>query len=362
MSKRILVLTKYPRMGASSRLRTLQYLPLLEEQGFEFTVQSLFDDDYLKNLYQRGKRSKLAIIKYYSKRLKSLLTVGSCDLIWIEYEVFPYLPAFVERALNIFGKEYIVDYDDAIFHHYDMSNNPLIRKVLSKKIATVMKNASCVTAGNNYLIDKAKSSGAERIEWIPTVVDKLRYKVDSDQKHEVKTIGWIGSPSTQKYIVDIKEALLNMSKEHSIRLLLIGANQDIVNQLPNIDIDIVSWSEDTEAEYIRQMDVGIMPLKDGPWEKGKCGYKLIQYMASGVPVVASPIGVNVDIVQASNSGYLASSIDEWTVALNALLSSSKKRQELGLFGRAAVENIYSLQVQASVLSDIFNSLNESKTI
>lgn len=359
---KILILTKYPRMGASSRLRTLQYLPLLEEQGFEFTVQSLFDDAYLKNLYENGKRSKLAIMRYYYKRLASLVTVNNYDLIWMEYEIFPYLPAFAERMLNIIGKEYIVDYDDAIFHHYDMSSNPLVRRVLSKKITTVMKSSSCVTAGNNYLISKAETAGAKRVEWVPTVVDKFRYKTEINNDSQTKTIGWIGSPSTQKYVIDIKEALLSISKNYSIRLLLIGANEDIIDQLLGIDVEVVPWSEATEAEYIRQMDIGIMPLIDGPWEKGKCGYKLVQYMASSVPVVASPIGVNIDIVNDSNSGYLASSVDQWFASLDSLLSSPEKRQEFGNAGRVSVENTYSLQVQAPVLANIFNSLNKSETV
>lgn len=353
---KILVLTKYPRMGASSRLRTLQYLPLLEQQGFEFTVRSLFDKAYLDTLYSSGSRSRSALLKYYFKRFLTLFSVGSYDLIWIEYEVFPYLPAFAEQVLALLGKNYIVDYDDAIFHNYDMSNNKVLRKFLSNKIDTVMANASCVIAGNAYLAERAQVAGAKHIEWVPTVVDKYRYMPLIERQDKKKVIGWIGSPSTQKYILNIKEALRTVCERHSARLLLVGATQDIIDQLPDIQVDVVPWNEDDEAQLIQQMDVGIMPLPDGPWEKGKCGYKLIQYMACGLPVVASPTGVNNEIINNSKCGYLADNTEQWSNSLDTLLSSADQQEMFGKAGRKAVEDIYSLQVQAPILARIFNSV------
>lgn len=343
-------------MGASSRLRTLQYLPLLEQQGFEFTVRSLFDEDYLKNLYSHEDRSKLAIARHYTKRFFTLFSVHNYDLIWIEKELFPYLPAFAERTLAFIGKKYIVDYDDAIFHNYDMSNNKILRQILAKKIDSVMENASCVIAGNAYLAERARHAGAKHIEWVPTVVDRSRYTSLPKIDGATKVIGWIGSPSTQKYIIDIKEALYAVCKRHSVRLLLVGANPNIMDQLQGIEVDVIPWSEDKEAQLIQQMDIGIMPLIDGPWEKGKCGYKLIQYMASGIPVIASPVGVNIDIINSSYCGYLANNLEEWAGSLNLLLSDVEKRNTMGDEGRKAVEDIYSLQVQAPVLARILDSI------
>lgn len=358
-SKKILVFTKYPRMGASSRLRTLQYLPMLEQQGFEFTVQSLFDETYLKNLYGKGSRSRLAIIGYYIKRLLTLFTVWRYDLVWIEYELFPYLPAFFERLLAFIGKPYVVDYDDAIFHNYDLSNNSLLTKYLGKKIDVVMGKSSCVIAGNAYLASRAEAAGAKRIEQVPTVVDQSRYAPLIKPINSPMVIGWIGSPSTQKYVVDIKDALRTACEQHGAQLLLVGATPDIAKQFPSIDVVVEPWSEEGEAELIQRMDVGIMPLPDGPWEKGKCGYKLIQYMACAVPVIASPVGVNVDIIGHSICGYLAGSTEQWADSLNALLSSAEQRKTLGSAGRKAVEEKYSLQVQAPILARMFNSIINS---
>jgi len=187
-------------------------------------------------------------------------------------------------------------------------------------------------------------------------VDHMRYTQSSPAGDRQLVIGWIGSPSTQRYVVDIKDAIQSVCYETGARLMLVGATKDIEGQLLGIPVDVVPWGEETEAGNIGQMDVGIMPLIDGPWERGKCGYKIIQYMASGVPVVASPVGVNIEIVNGSLCGSLASSLEEWQGALQKILSSGALRHELGAAGRAAVEQRYSLQVQASVWANILKQV------
>jgi len=137
--------------------------------------------------------------------------------------------------------------------------------------------------------------------------------------------------------------------------MLVGATEKMSAEFSGLDIEIVPWSEASEVELIRQMDIGIMPLPDGPWEKGKCAYKLIQYMACSVPVIASPVGVNIDVVNGSLCGLLADDSAQWEAALLQLLESPEQRLLLGNAGRKAVENRYSLQVQAPLLRQIFNS-------
>ncbi|MDF1583973.1 MAG: glycosyltransferase family 4 protein [Methyloprofundus sp.] len=350
---KILLLSKYSRKGASTRLRSLQYLPYLESKGFQVAVSSLFDDQYLDQFYQHGKRAPLRMVKFYLRRFFVLLGSFRYDLIWIEKEIYPYMPALAERLIHLLGRRYIVDYDDAIFHNYDQSGNPLLRKILGQKIDVVMRCASCVVAGNDYLASRAKAAGAVRVELVPTVVDATRYSPNEPQSSARPVIGWIGSPSTQNYVADIAQVLTMLCQKYDARLLLVGASVDIATEFPNINVKVAHWCEDSEAELIAQMDIGIMPLPNGPWEKGKCGYKLIQYMACGIPVVASPVGVNVDIVGESQCGLLADNIAEWEDALAQLLESSVLRLQLGRAGRKAVENKYSLQVQAPILADIF---------
>jgi glycosyltransferase involved in cell wall biosynthesis len=343
-------------MGASSRLRSLQYLPAFAGEGIEVAVSSLFDDKYLTELYAKGRRSKVRSLVLYLKRLFVLSKAFRYDVIWIEYEVFPYLPAFAERLLKLLGKPYVVDYDDAVFHNYDRSGSRLMRALLGNKIDAVMRNSACVIAGNEYLASRARKAGAPRIERIPTVVDSERYQCGKHDQTKKPIIGWIGSPSTQRYVVDIRDALKAVCDATGAHFLLIGATENVREQLPGIPVDVVGWTEESEAVLVAQIDVGIMPLEDGPWEKGKCGYKLIQYMACGVPVVASPVGVNVEIVNENCCGQLAESVTEWTEALTGILSSKSRQSELGMAGREAVEQKYSLQAQAPVLAGILRSV------
>lgn len=358
---KVLVLSKYSRIGASSRLRSLQYLPYLESNGVECNVASLFDGEYLRVLYQEGRRPKVQGVWLYIKRLLVLFGLFKYDLIYIEKEIFPYLPAFAERLLRLLGRPYVVDYDDAIFHNYDLSDSWIIRRFFSHKINAIMHNSACVIAGSAYLAARARAAGAPYVELVPTVVDHTRYIPRSSSSAERPVIGWIGSPSTQKYVLRIREALINVCQAHNARLMLVGATHQILAEFPGLDIDVLPWSEETEADVIRQMDIGIMPLSDGPWERGKCGYKLIQYMACAVPVIASPVGVNVDIVTGSQSGLLADTLGEWESALLQLLEAPDQRRKLGAAGRKAVEDTYSLQVQAPILCRIFEAvINKAK--
>ncbi len=355
---KILILTKYSRLGASSRLRALQYIPYLEDIGYNITVEPLFDDVYLETLYSSKTRSFNRTALLYLKRILSLRNAKNYDLLWIEKELLPYTPPILEKILNIFNISYVVDFDDAIFHNYDLSDNVIIRRFLSKKIDIVMKNAKCVTAGSSYLIERAKTANAKKTKLIPTVIDLERYKTIAPSPNEShnRTIGWIGSPYTQKYLLRIKDALNAINKKHSINLLLVGATDSIVKEFPNINVTVIPWSENTEIDCIQKMDIGIMPLLNTPWELGKCGYKLIQYMACGIPFVASSIGENINIQRESNGGYLASTQQEWIDSLDLLLTSASKRDTIGKAGRHAVEKVYSLQAQLDELTEVLENI------
>ena len=353
---RILLLSKYSRMGASSRLRSLQYLPYLEAEGIEVVARPLFDDQYLEALYTQGSRSVFKIFRQYCLRLLLLLRCSSFDLIWIEKEIFPYLPAFFERMFSLCGKPYVVDYDDAIFHNYDLSSNPVIRYFLGKKIDTVMRKSSLVIVGNDYLASRARLAGATKVVVIPTVIDMTRYRAKTYLADERLVIGWIGSPSTEHYVVSLRDVLSDVCGQFGAKLLLVGATTAIVDRLSGCEVEVVPWSEESEVDQVCKMDIGIMPLTDEPWERGKCGYKLIQYMACGVAVIASPVGVNTTIVRGSNCGLLAEKEKDWLEALTAMLESREMLAKYGAAGRQAVDNHYSLQVQSPNLVKLLKSM------
>lgn len=347
----VALFSRYDCLGASSRLRFFQYIPDLKKNNIEVSIFSLFDDVYLESLYSNRPISKFYILKRYLLRVIQLTNVFSYDVIWIEKELFPYLPAWFEKIISIFGIKYVVDYDDAIFHNYDLSKNKFVHRFLFNKIDVVMKYSHCVTAGNSYLVGKAISAGAAKVYKIPTVVEHTRYSSGNCQSEKL-IIGWVGSPSTQKYIIEIKDILIECCKKNGACLILVGAQPQLIEYFPNTDIKIVPWSEDSESELISSFSVGIMPLSDGPWEKGKCGYKLIQYMAAGKPVVASNVGVNEEIIEKSTAGYAVCNAHDWLNALNNILSSNQLRTELGEAARKSVVNHYSVMSQLPIITKI----------
>lgn len=353
-----LLLSRYSRLGASSRLRTMQYLPFLAEAGLVVEVASLFDDAYLDLLY-KGNRRVTSIIGYYRKRLSLLLARPNADIIWVEKEVLPWIPWFIERLVLPTGTPLIVDYDDAVFHAYDMARSPLVRGILSRKIDCVMAASSVVVAGNTYLAERAYKAGAKRVQIIPTVLDTETYGLRSAAKQNQKlVIGWMGSPSTwQEYAAPMLPLLSSVAETESAIIRAVGAAQGAVS---NATLDIQPWSEATEVAAIQSMDIGIMPLTDSPWARGKCGYKLIQYMACGLPVVASPVGVNADIVEHGVNGFLASTKQEWHEALTTLLRDPALRQRMGAAGRKKVESDYSLQVWGPRVAEMFQGVMEAR--
>ncbi len=339
---RILFLTKYSRAGASSRYRTFQFLPFFQEAGLDCEVAPLFDDRYLASKYRLGRAHPIDVARALGRRLLQLLRVRRFDLLVLEYELLPYFPAWIERLLARRGVRYVVDYDDALFHQYDEHRSSEVRKLLGSKIGDVMRCAHLVVVGNDYLGDYATQAGARWVEQVPTVVDLRKYSPrPAETASGPVTIGWIGSPATAKYLEAVSRPLEQVCRNTGAHVRLIGAG---AAALPGVPVDAYPWDEATEAESIAAFDIGIMPLADGPWERGKCGFKLIQYMACALPVVASPVGVNRRIVDPGVHGFLASSGQQWVDALTELVADASLRTRMGAQGRRRVETSYSMQV------------------
>ncbi|MGC3947721.1 MAG: glycosyltransferase family 4 protein [Chryseolinea sp.] len=337
---KVLFLTKYTRQGASSRVRTFMYLDFLKDNGIDVTVSPFFYDQHLQLVYKHRKHSKALYLKSFLRRLYVLPTVFRYDKVVIEKELFPYFPAVFERILGILGIRYVVDYDDAIWHNYDFSGSRLIKTLLSQKISKVMKISSLVLAGNEYISQKAVSSGARKIAYLPTVIDTSKYRVKDYQEGRPFVIGWVGSPITHKYLAALKPVFERLALDYSIRLKLVGANTGI--GMPDIE-EIVPWSESNEVELIQSFNVGIMPLEDNIWERGKCGYKLIQYMGCGVPVIGTPLGVNDRIITQNVTGFKANNLDEWYNYLRVIIEGGVEMEKrMGLAGRGFIESNYSL--------------------
>ncbi len=345
----VLLLSRYSRSGNSSRVRSYQYLPFLRREGIQVTEAPLSEGSFIADLYARRPRDWTSVGRSYIKRLQTLSRLKRFDLLWIERELFPYAPALVEFVLSMAHVPFVVDYDDAIFHNYDQNKNPLVRRLLGRKIEHIMRRARLVIVGNSYLQQYAERARAPWIETLPSVVDSDQLHPLPTGKNENFTIGWIGTPLNARYLYSIQAALAEVCAGGKARVVLVGSGEVT---LKGISSTIRPWVEANEASDIGSFDVGIMPLPDAPWERGKCGYKLLQYFACGVPAVASPVGVNRSIVENSIDGFLASSPDEWSRALETLRDDPGKRRAMGNLGREKVEQQYSITVTAPKLADL----------
>jgi len=346
----ILALPRYQRLGPSSRVRFYQYFPALRERGFVIQDAPFFSDEYVRRLYAKEPTQLREVFSAYLRRLATLMHAQDFDLLWLEKEFLPWMPAWIEVLLA--RQPYVVDYDDAVFHRYDLHRNAFVRRVLGRKIDRVMQNATLVVAGNEYLAERARTAGAKRVEILPSVVDADLY-APALARASGFTIGWIGSPVTAPYLEQVRPALEMLTSGNQAKVSLIGAGDAI--KWKNANVQILPWREEDEIQNIQQFDVGIMPLVDEPFERGKCGYKLIQYMACGLSVIASPVGVNRQIVEHGVTGFLAESEQDWQKALIFLRENPEKRREMGMAGRAKMEREYSLQAATPKLASLLRS-------
>jgi glycosyltransferase involved in cell wall biosynthesis len=348
---RVLFLTRYGRLGASSRQRCCLYLDKLHGSGIAAEVCPFLDDGYVRSLHSGRRLSIPLVLRSYARRLATLLQTRRYDLLWIEKEALPWVPAWAELLFwRLAGTSIVADYDDAVFHAYGESPSRLVRFMLGPKIDRLMAKADLVTVGNSYLGRRATAAGARAVAELPTVVDLRHYPERKPVRSgEPFTIVWIGSSLTSSYLEPLRPVLRVLLDKVALRIVLIGAAPGALAELP---VERVAWSLDSEAAELAQCDVGIMPLPDLPWERGKCGYKLLQYMASSLPVVASPVGANRQIVVPGETGFLAAGDADWASCLLQLALDPELRRRMGAAGRQRVAEHYSLAATAPRLVEL----------
>jgi len=340
---RVLILTKYPTRGPSSRYRFYQYLPELAAAGVRFTVQPFFTDSYLTTLFAGQSANPLYLATRVVARLARCLGGKRYDLAWIEGELTPFLPALWERGLHLLlPQRRVYEFDDAIWLRYEN------RAWLKDKFRSILRDAAGVVVGNAFL-ERYVASINPRTRLIPTTVDWRRYETAAP-KLDGHTVGWIGSQNTAFYLEGLAPALRRVAERRPLRLKAVGANIEA----PGLDVVCEPWSAETEIEALSGFDIGVMPLADDRWSAGKCGLKLVQYQAAGVPAVASPVGVNRTYLAESGGGYAAENEQEWEAALDKLLANRVLRQEMGRRGREWVKERMTLQAQAPRLIEFLH--------
>ena len=315
------------------------------------TYCPLLSDSYLVRLYAGMNKGKVDLAQSYLRRLSQVATVDA-DLVWVEKELFPFLPAVFERLLAFRRIPYVVDFDDAIFHNYDLKGAGLARSFLANKLDGLLAHCELVTAGNNYLSNYALAHGARSVAIVPTVVDTRRYPVRPPNRDGRIRVGWIGTPHNERYLAPVIRALNRLREQLPLTLVTVGAGELKDLAIPH---ERHEWSEAAEGELVAGFDIGVMPLADTPWERGKCGYKLIQYMAAARPVIASAVGVNSEIVT-PQVGLLVDADEGWERAIFELGSDHGLRAIMGADARRRVEEFYSLDATAPKVLRLLNDV------
>jgi glycosyltransferase involved in cell wall biosynthesis len=334
----------YPKGAApSQRFRVELFLPALEEKGFSFKTFSFLDQQAWDILYTPGNGllKMWGTLKGYFRRVAHLWLSRKADYVFLHREAAPLGPPLFEWLLaKVFRKKIIHEYDDAI---WIPGGEPIsfFKKWLKAtwKVKYIIRWSYKIAGGNDFLCGYAKQFNRNTF-LVPTVVDTskghyLQRKQDDGKK---AVVGWTGSHTTLHNLELVEHILKDLKKELDFEILIIS------NKPPGwkFDFTFKKWEAATEQEDLLKMHIGIMPLKQGPWFEGKCGFKLIQYHACGIPAVASPVGVNPLITLHDQTGFIAGSDEDWKKYLRQLISDTALRIKMGKNGRDHIEKNYSL--------------------
>ncbi|HEY0653539.1 MAG TPA: glycosyltransferase family 4 protein [Chryseosolibacter sp.] len=358
MGSKILFLVPYPlHESPSQRFRFEQYFDILVKAGHHYDVQPFLNSQNWQLFFKPGQNliKALALLSGFFKRFVSVVRAVHYDFVFIHREATPAGPPIIEWLLaRVLRKKIIYDFDDAIWMT-DRSSEPTLLRAIKwrSKVSSICKWSHKVSCGNQYLQRYALQFNGNAVI-IPTTIDTTNHHNPAlyPSTHEEKTItiGWTGSHSTLKYLKEIEGALSKVLKQNpTVRVSIIADRKPVVN-FPFV---FMPWSAATEIEDLLTFDIGVMPLPDDEWSKGKCGFKILQYMALKVPAVASPVGVNQQIIDDGKSGFLCASETEWIGRLSQLIVDPNLRKALALAGYRQVINNYSVQSNAGNFLKLF---------
>lgn len=339
----------HSRIDPASRFRFLQYVPLLEEAGWEVSHRPNVPSRYSKLTgpirLVRSMQRKAAVGLRRLSRLRDIYDAARYDVIFLNRDLLAG-QLWWEQQLFRRNPRTIFDFDDAIY----------LGDERRRHIEWICRQAAWVTAGNETLADFARQF-TDRVTVLPTVVDVDRY-APHPHEHQDRPVrvGWIGSElSIQETLFPHVAMLAQLQQRLDFEFVIISGPGPAPPEC-GLRWDFVPWSPEVEVDLARHLDIGLMPLVDNEFQRGKCGLKLLQYMAAAVPAVATPIGVNRQIIRHGQTGLLAESQQEWSEALEALIGDAALRRRLGLAGRAVCASKYSLRGWFPVLHQICTSI------
>lgn len=352
---KILFIVPYSSEGASSRYRVEQYLPYLRREGIGYDIRPFAFEKFYKILYVKGKY--FIKIFYFViallNRIFDIVRLYRYDVVFIHREACPIGPPVFEWLVYKFKKQIIFDFDDAIFlQNYNPINSIYKILKLPSKTNSIIKMAQTVIVANKFLEEYAFRFN-KNVYVIATPIDTDKFNISKRNNSGRLTIGWIGSPTTAVYLKIIYGAMQSLGRKYDFIFKIVGADQNIY--IPGVVVENQEWQIDREISDFQSIDIGIYPLPDTLWAKGKAGFKAIQYMACGIPVIASPVGITKEIICDGTNGFLAQDENDWISKMSRLIENSDLRINIGLEGRKTVEEKFALRINSPKYMEIIKS-------
>lgn len=345
---------------ASSRTRIYQYLPYLRGQGISFRVIHYFSGRHCRRAAELKKENiflRLAEkISGFFRVILFLTLAPSYDALFMQRVLLP-LP--LQRLLFLLNKRVVFDFDDALF----VADRPSAGKTgrvdnkFIRRLENMLKLSKCVIIENGYNRDYARRLNPNTLLITGPIDIHRYYPADHRVKGKEVVLGWIGSPATSFYLEPLYGVFETLAGEFdNLTVKLIGFPSGRKPEANGVDLVIKRWSLDREAGDLQDFDIGLMPLYDDRWSRGKGGYKLLQYMALGIPCVASPVGVNKEIIREGQNGFLADGRQQWVDKLSLLIRDQALREKMGRDGRRIAEEIYSYEVNTPKLIEALRTI------
>lgn len=354
---KVLGLASYPVEAAATRYRLQQFVTPLADRGITLSIHPFIDAQLFARLYRRDAlpRTAIGLVKSALLRLLDLVQASSADVVLIQREAMIFGPPLIEwLATRLLRRPMVLDLDDATYVSYTSPTYGRLGQAFKwfSKTDDLIRWANVVTCGNRAIADYVTSLGAlARI--VPTVVDTEIFRPVARDASAVPVLGWIGTHSTFPYLQSIFPVLEELATTQSFRLKVVGAGRNEI-RIPGVEVDNLAWSLDREVADFQSLDVGLYPidaaLYSGKWAAGKSGFKAIQYMAVGVPYVATPVGGSAEIGEVNTTHLFATTSSEWQNALANLLAHPELRQRMGVAARRHVIEHYGLAAQADKLA------------
>ena len=362
---RVLVVTLFSRTSGSSRVMAFQFLSLLRAQGVETDVITIYPDEFFnvqmglvpKNRWSKSLNFGVHLVRGMLMRVRAALAARRYDAVYVQRDAFP---AVLLRVLKANNPRIVYEFEDSF-----SSTNPFLheRGLVHRALLTyqlglfrnMVKEASHVIAVNQQVADEAATVNA-KVTVVCEPLDMSRYRaLPARPASNDLVIGWIGSPSTTRFLHPVAAALRRLCEKYpSLVVRVVGAATDLA--LPGVRLDRRSWSSETEIADLVSFDIGICPLHEHPFYQRHLSHKMVQYMAVGIPVVAQRCGVNASVVTDGDNGFLCDGDDDWVERLSQLLDDVGLRRRLGKNGRAIALDRFALEKQATVLGDILRSV------